>query len=94
MIVDRLKQGENVLKLSASMYGALVGVVLDHVCFLQLRQVNVVELDTSMFHRTVTVWLERIRPSKVLCELVDSRPVRGVSHPAEDLSSLLVGQQL
>jgi hypothetical protein len=58
MVINQFKQGENVLKLSASMYGALVGVVLDHVCFLQLRQVNVVELDTSMFDRTVTVWLE------------------------------------
>lgn len=94
MIVDGLKQGENVLKLSASMYGALVCVVLDHVCFLQLRQVNVVELDTSMFYRTVTVCLERIRPSQELFKLVDSCPVGGVSHPVEDLSSLLVGQQL
>jgi hypothetical protein len=56
--------------------------------------VNVVKLDTSMFYRTVAIGLERIHPSQVLCELVDSRPVRCVSHPAEDLSSLLVGQQL
>jgi hypothetical protein len=31
MIVDGLKQNENVLELYPSMYSTLVGVVLDHV---------------------------------------------------------------
>jgi hypothetical protein len=55
LIVDGLKQSENVLKLAAPMHGSLAGVVLDHVRILQLRQVNVVKLDTSMFYGTVAV---------------------------------------